>query len=154
MSEPSCEKEHLSHQPSLADIVLLLKTMQKQLGFLEKKIDVLVSQDSGKFDRERHFKRPFKPFGKDSGRPFFKRDQDTRGHSKDFWDKKDRGYHQGRKQRKSFSGHPSSKDFYDKPHGVDGFQQEAQEKQNSRFAGPERFLKKGQQRKNKKSKRN
>lgn len=154
MSEHSYDKEHLSDQPSMDEVLFLLHTMQKQLGFLEKKIDALISQSSGRPDRERHFKRPFKSFDKGSGRPSFGRDQDHRGNSKDYWDKKDRGYHKGRKQGKFSFGQRPSKDYHDKPHGADGFKQEPQEKQSIKFSGPERFLKKAQQGKSKKGKRN
>ncbi|OGW85631.1 MAG: hypothetical protein A3C35_01990 [Omnitrophica bacterium RIFCSPHIGHO2_02_FULL_46_11] len=46
------------------DITALLKQMQQQIGFLEKKIDILIKQSSERPSSERSFnKRPFsRPF--------------------------------------------------------------------------------------------
>jgi hypothetical protein len=44
------------------EIVNMLKKIQQQLGYLEKKIDSLVNQSQGgRPQRERHFSKPFRP---------------------------------------------------------------------------------------------
>ena len=45
------------------DAMVLLKKIQQQLVFLEKKVDLLVSQSSERPSRERNFSRPFRPAG-------------------------------------------------------------------------------------------
>jgi len=56
------------------DVVGLLKRMQQQLSFLEKKIDTLLSQssqgggsDRPRFNSDRRFSRPSRPFGNSYG---------------------------------------------------------------------------------------
>ena len=61
--------EHLEHNTSSAppqvelDVAALLKRMQQQLVFLEKKIDTLIKQSSERPFKERHFSKPFRPGG-------------------------------------------------------------------------------------------
>ncbi|MBI4432438.1 MAG: hypothetical protein HY592_03025 [Candidatus Omnitrophica bacterium] len=53
-------------------VMELLQRMQKQLMFLEKKIDTLIQQSQQKpsFDRgERKFSRPFRPYGRPHSGP-------------------------------------------------------------------------------------
>ena len=45
------------------DLLGVLKRMQQQLGFLEKKIDTLIKQSSDKPFRERNFSQPFRQGG-------------------------------------------------------------------------------------------
>ena len=62
-------------QQSESDLVGLIKMMQQQLAFLEKKIDILLSQS-----KERNFSKPSRPFD----RPYRPgRHQDKRGHGED-----------------------------------------------------------------------
>ncbi len=48
------------------DIVVLIKKMQMQLSFLDKKIDILINQSQEKPSRERHFSKPFRSFDRHS----------------------------------------------------------------------------------------
>ena len=45
------------------DVITLIKKMQQQLVFLEKKIDVLIGQSPGKPFHDRRFSKPFRRFG-------------------------------------------------------------------------------------------
>jgi len=48
--------------PANADIVALIKRMQQQLDFLERKIDTLISQSQERPFREKRFSKPFRSF--------------------------------------------------------------------------------------------
>ncbi len=52
----------LPPQQNESDIYVLIKKIQQQLVFLEKKIDVLISQSQEKPFREKHFSKPFRSF--------------------------------------------------------------------------------------------
>lgn len=75
------------------DVIALIKKMQQHLIFLEKKIDILVSQSSQSserpFNKERRFSRPFRPGGHSHSHP---RDNRERHHSSG-----ERGFSQGRR---------------------------------------------------------
>jgi len=78
MSEHSEENEELSVPPqSDTDVVSLIKKMQQQLNYLEKKIDLLIGGQSPERpfrDREKRFSKPFRPsFGGGSGGRDFNR---------------------------------------------------------------------------------
>ena len=73
------------------DIIGMLKKIQQQLIYLEKKIDSLVRQSPGRPPREKHFSKPFRPGqpreqGSEQGqrsqewRPGRGRSQDNRRH--------------------------------------------------------------------------
>ena len=59
--------EHSKHNTVSAppqvelDVMALIKRMQQQLGFLEKKIDILISQSSERSFKGKSFSRPFRP---------------------------------------------------------------------------------------------
>ena len=64
MSEHSEDNEELSVPPQAdTDVVSLIKKMQQQLNFLEKKIDILIGQSPERpfRDREKRFSKPFRP---------------------------------------------------------------------------------------------
>ena len=87
MSEHSQENEELN-VPSQADsdVVSLIKKMQQQLNFLEKKIDILIGQSPERpfRDREKRFSKPFRPsFGGGSGGRDFNRGPRREGFSHD-----------------------------------------------------------------------
>ena len=78
MSEHSDENEEVSvPQQSDTDVVSLIKKMQQQLNYLEKKIDILIGGQSPERpfrDREKRFSKPFRPsFGGGSGGRDFNR---------------------------------------------------------------------------------
>ena len=47
-------------QQTEPDVLVLIKKMHQQLVFLEKKIDILISQSQEKPFREKHFSKPFR----------------------------------------------------------------------------------------------
>ncbi len=90
MSEHSDENEELSVPPQAdSDVVSLIKKMQQQLNYLEKKIDILIgggqSAERPAFrDREKRFSKPFRPsFGGGSGGRDFNRGPRREGFSHD-----------------------------------------------------------------------
>lgn len=44
------------------DVAVLIKKIQQQLIFLEKKIDILINQSQGTPPREKHFSKPYRSF--------------------------------------------------------------------------------------------
>jgi hypothetical protein len=95
MTEQFKNDDPLASQQSETDIVVLIKKMQQQLTFLEKKIDILVSQSQEKPLKERHFSRPSRPFD----RPYR-----PGGH---YPDKREHG--EGSRERSFRPGHYSDK---------------------------------------------
>jgi len=71
--EKSKMSEHFKHDTSSApppvepDVAALIKKMQQQLGFLEKKVDILIRQSSERPFKGRPFSAPFRPFGHSYG---------------------------------------------------------------------------------------
>jgi hypothetical protein len=70
------KKDHSHSQPQAAsggdDVMAMLQRMQAQLGYLEKKIDMLIAQKPGGFapsggDRpfRKPFQKPFRPWDRD-----------------------------------------------------------------------------------------
>jgi hypothetical protein len=95
-----------------ADVVVLIKRMQQQLIFLEKKIDILISQSQAAPSGEKHFSRPYRSF--DRPQRYGNRDRD-RGSA-------DRGPAQERHFEKRHSEENrgfGSKRSYDNPRGSD-----------------------------------
>lgn len=62
MSEQLERDDSLSPGPNDQDVAALINKMQKQLVFLEKKIDILISQSQERPSRERNFSKPFRSF--------------------------------------------------------------------------------------------
>jgi hypothetical protein len=109
------------NNPSAAaeqDVLTLIKKMQQHLVFLEKKIDLLISQSQARPLREKHFSRPFRP----SGPPYRRSDraQDNAAGEKSF----DRGRHfenrpgaeRGFGHRKKAYDNPREGDFAPRNH--------------------------------------
>ncbi len=70
MGKRGAEHTDFSQQSSAdQDVVALIKRMQQQLAFLEKKMDILISQTQSMPAGERHFAKPFRAPGR-SHRPF------------------------------------------------------------------------------------
>ena len=69
MNDESLVNTNEEADPSETDLVSLVKRMQQQLNYLEKKIDVLISQSQPKPFRE----RTERPFREGAERPFRKR---------------------------------------------------------------------------------
>lgn len=76
-------------QQNEPDILFLIQKIQQQLVFLEKKIDILVSQSRETPFREKSFSKPFRP----SGRPYRPgHSYDKRGQGED---SRERGFRSG-----------------------------------------------------------
>ena len=90
MSEQLERDDSLSPGPNEQDVAALINKMQKQLVFLEKKIDILISQSQERPSGERHFSKPFRSFDR-SYRPG--QYHDKRGPGED---SRERGFHSGR----------------------------------------------------------
>ena len=69
MGEQSQHNDSLSPALAEQDVVVLIKKMQQQLVFLEKKIDILISQSQAKSFGEKHFSKPFRSFDRPHRRP-------------------------------------------------------------------------------------
>ena len=108
--------EHVKNNPSEpsseeSDAVALLKKMQQQLVFLERKIDTLIHQSQNQPSKDRHFSKPF--------RPSFRPNQGKGEHShRDSHRSKDR-FDQG--QGRSFDRQPSSNESRGFGHGRPSF---------------------------------
>lgn len=110
MSEHSEENEELSVPPQAdSDVVSLIKKMQQQLNFLEKKIDILIGQSPERpfGDREKRFSKPFRPsFG--GGASHGKRDF-NRG------PRREGGFHDRPRTGGFSSDRPREGGFHDRP---------------------------------------
>lgn len=106
MSEHSEEIEGLAVPPQTdSDVVSLIKKMQQQLNFLEKKIDLLIGQSPERpfRDREKRFSKPFRPsFGGSAhhGKRDFHRDPRKEGFSHDR--PRESGFSHDRPRERSF----------------------------------------------------
>ena len=69
MSEQAPHNDSLPSASAEQDVVVLIKKMQQQLTFLEKKIDILISQSQAKSFGEKHFSKPFRSFDRPHRRP-------------------------------------------------------------------------------------
>jgi hypothetical protein len=87
------------------DIIGMLKKIQQQLGYLEKKIDTLVNQSQGRPPRERHFSKPFRP-----GQP---REQGSEQGQREWRPRRDRG-HDNRRHDDNRGFAPKKKSYYGK----------------------------------------
>ena len=88
MSEHEEKNEDLTTSPQAdSDVVSLIKKMQQQLNYLEKKIDLLIGQSPERPFRDRgekRFSKPFRPsFGGGSGGRDFNRGPRREGFSHD-----------------------------------------------------------------------
>ena len=107
MSEHSEENEELSAPPQAeSDVVSLIKKMQQQLNFLEKKIDILIGQSPERpfRDREKRFSKPFRPSfggGAHHGKRDFNRGPRREGFSHDR--SREGGFSHDRPRESSFS---------------------------------------------------
>lgn len=89
-------------QQTESDVLVLIKKMHQQLAFLEKKIDILISQSQERPFREKKFSKPSRPFG----RPYS---------SDSYQGKRNQG--EGFRERSFHSGHPFKKRQEDKNQG-------------------------------------
>ena len=148
MSEHSDENEELSAPPQAdSDVLSLIKKMQQQLNFLEKKIDILIGQSPERpfRDREKRFSKPFRPsFGGGSGGRDFNRGPRREGFSSGR--PREGGFSHDRPRSSGFSSaRPREGGFsHDRPR-ESGFSKDrpreggfSQDRPRERSAGPER----------------
>lgn len=63
MSKRSQHNAFLQQAPVEQDVVALIKRMQQQLAFLEKKLDILINQSQARPFSEKHFSKPIRSYG-------------------------------------------------------------------------------------------
>ena len=81
MTEQSQQKDISSASPDNSEVVALIKKLQQQMVYLEKKIDILVEGSSRKPFGEKRFSKPFRSGGgRHSGRGGW---TEGRNHSRD-----------------------------------------------------------------------
>jgi hypothetical protein len=99
--------------PAEQDVLALIKKMQQHLVFLEKKIDLLISQSQARPFREKHFSKPFRP----SGPPYHRSDrgQDSASGERSF----DRGRPFEKRHGEESRGFGHRKKAYDNPRESD-----------------------------------
>ena len=98
--------------PDRNDVLILVKQIQQQLNFLEKKIDMLVAaQSQARPSSEQRFSKPFRPF--DRNRSFDRGESYPRG-EKTF----DRGFsHKRKPYSDTREGGPSQGQHFEKRQG-------------------------------------
>lgn len=64
MDEQLKQNDPLPPASEEQDIAVLIKKMQQQLVFLEKKIDILINQSQTRPSGDKNFSRPSRPFGR------------------------------------------------------------------------------------------
>ena len=140
MSEHSEENEELNVPPQAdSDVVSLIKKMQQQLNFLEKKIDILIGQSPERpfRDREKRFSKPFRPSfggGAHHGKRDFNRGPRREGFSSDR--PREGGFSHDRPRSSSFSSdRPREGGFAHSRPREGGF---SQDRPRERSAGHER----------------
>ncbi|MEI8175303.1 MAG: hypothetical protein WCG78_00355 [Candidatus Omnitrophota bacterium] len=112
------------------DLAALIRKMQQQLTFLEKKIDILINQSAANAPRENHFSKPFRPTARppregNFSKPFrpFERSHRPfeRTHGKPSGEKsfdrhpQESGFGQGRPYKKRYEGEKRGFDQKKKP---------------------------------------
>lgn len=124
MSEQSQHNSPSTPAAPEQDVLALIKKMQQHLVFLEKKIDLLISQSQARPFREKHFSKPFRP----SGPPYHRSDRaqdNTSG---------ERSFDRGRYFEKRHSAEPRGvgyrKKAYDAPRESDSGQRNHFEKRH------------------------
>lgn len=99
------------------DVAALIKKMQQQLVFLERKIDLLISQSETRPSGDKHFSKPSRPFGRPH-RSFDREHGDASG-EKRF----DRGRHFGKQSGEENRGFDRKKKGYNSPRESDSNQE-------------------------------
>ncbi|HBR15062.1 MAG TPA: hypothetical protein DD723_05920 [Candidatus Omnitrophica bacterium] len=129
MNQQSQHNDSSSSAPAEQDVVVLIKRIQQQLIFLEKKIDVLINQSQARSFSEKTFSKPFRSSGSPHRRP--DRNYDNASREKSF----DRGRHFEKRQGEEKQGFGYKRKAYDKPRESDSGQERHSEK---RYSGEKR----------------
>jgi hypothetical protein len=121
MSEQAEHPEQLPPAPAESaepEVLILIRRLQQQISFLEKKIDLLISQSQARPAQESSFSKPYQSFGPSHHRA--DRDQEHSPRERSFdrgrhFDKRhnedNRGFHHKRKPYGHSLG-PKKKPFY------------------------------------------
>ena len=119
MSEQFKHNDSLSPAPDEQDVAALIKKMQQQLVFLEKKIDILIEQSSRRPFNERHFSKPSRSFGRPH-RPFDRARGDASGEKRfdrgRHFEKRPNEENRGVDYKKKAYGDSRESDFGQNPH--------------------------------------
>jgi hypothetical protein len=101
------------------DVLVLIRKIQQQLLFLEKKIDTLISQSQERPSRERSFSKPYRSFG--HTQRYDRGERDSRPRDRGFSPRSSFNKHnsdEGRPQERSFNkyhsdeNHSSERSFH------------------------------------------
>ena len=123
MSEQSQENGVLPPAPAENDMLALIKKMQQQLVFLEKKIDILINQSKERPFKEGRFSKPFhRSFDHRPHR--FDREKDHASGEKSF----PHGRHFEKRPNEENRGFSPKKKSYDRARGSDFGQDRHSEK--------------------------
>ena len=124
MSEQSQFNEASPPAPAEQDILALIRKMQQQLVFLEKKIDILINQSQARTESKKHFSKPFRSFGQ----PYR---HSNRAHVNTSGEQSfDRGRHFEKRHSESTRGFHHKKKTYDNPRESDLSQERRFEKRH------------------------
>jgi hypothetical protein len=115
MSEQPQNNNPLPPAPADQDVIFLIKRLQQQLTFLEKKIDLLVNQSQARPSQEKPFSKPFRSFGPSHRRPGPGGDYPYASGKKSF----DRGHHFEKRPGEAKEGFGYKKKPYAHPEGGD-----------------------------------
>jgi hypothetical protein len=120
-------------QQTESDVLGLIKKMYQQLAFLEKKIDILISQSQEKPSREKPFSKPFRSFGRPyrPGHPHDKRTHDEGFREKNF----PSGHHSEKRQGDENRGFGGPRKSYTDDRGNSSSQDRHFKK---KYGGPKR----------------
>lgn len=118
------DNDSLPPAPAEQDVVALIKKMQQQLVFLEKKIDILINQSLGRPFRQKPFSKSFRSFGHAHRRS--DREHDNTSGEKSF----DRGRHFEKRHGEENRGFGHKKKAYDNPRESDSGQEHHFEKRH------------------------
>ncbi|HQP10334.1 MAG TPA: hypothetical protein PKV41_02990 [Candidatus Omnitrophota bacterium] len=99
------DNEGMLPAPSEQDVVFLIKRLQQQVSFLEKKIDTLIRQSETKAGSENYSSKSFRPFGHSHHRS--ERGQDRLSGEKKYYPGRHADRPQGEENRK-FGYHKKS----------------------------------------------
>ena len=116
------DNDSLPPAPAEQEVVVLIKKIQQQLVFLEKKIDILIRQSQTRPFSEKHFSKPFRPFG--HPHPRSDREHANTSGEKSF----DRGRHFEKRHGEENRGFGHKKKAYDNSRESDSGQEHHFEK--------------------------
>lgn len=112
MNEQSKDRDQAVSSGSQGDVVFLLKKLQEQLTFLERKVDILIEQSKQKpaFNKERSFSKPaFRSTGSSYGDSRYASRPDSRSERRG--PPRERSYESGNRSSERSYGNSDSRGF-------------------------------------------